>query len=60
MRHVSVPPGVVVLGVAVADPAGVTLSTETNCRLFGKTSVRSKLVIVWPAAMSAVTVYRLT
>src|SRR5262245_32410345 len=57
-RRVKVPPGTVVLGVLMAvEPAGVIVPVWTNCRLPGRTAVRSRLVIVWPVATSTVTVY---
>ncbi len=56
-RRVSVPPGVVVEGVATAVAGAATLlmsvlTTARNCRFAGRTSVRSTAVTVCPVAMS--------
>jgi hypothetical protein len=56
-RRVSVPPGVVVLGVDGDVVAPEVLSTDTNCASAGNTSVRSRFVTVWPLATSTETVY---
>ncbi len=61
-RRVRVPPGVEVLGVetalvVVAVPRIAVESTRTNWRLLGRMSTRSRLVRVWPAAMSTVIRY---
>ena len=56
-RRVSVPPGVVVLGVDGAVVVPDVASTEMNCALPGSTSVRSRFVTVWPFATSTATVY---
>ena len=42
--------------VGVGSPLAVTLSTETNCTLFGRTSVSVKLESVCPGATDTVTV----
>ena len=52
-----VPPGAEVEGVVQVAPAGLVLTTETNCILSGRVSTRVKLSTVWPGAISAVTVY---
>ena len=59
-RRESVPPGVEVLGVEtgviVVEPLPVTVFTETNWTLFGRTSERSRSLIVWPGATAMLTV----
>ena len=54
-RRVSVPPGMTVDGVAIADEAGA-VETEMNCRFVGRRSVTSRFVTVCPAATLTVSV----
>ena len=54
------PPGVevvgVLTGVIVVVPLPLTVVTETNCRLFGRTSLRIMSVTVCPGATAMLTV----
>ena len=58
--RLSVPPGVevvgVLTGVIVVVPWPLTVVTETNCTLFGRTSLRSMSVTVCPGATAMLTV----
>ena len=58
--RLSVPPGVEVLGVLtgviVVVPWPLTIVSETNCTLFGRSSLRSRSVTVCPGATATLTV----